>query len=104
VVGQVELAEQAEVLDSEAAPELGGQRLRERLEHRLAVLGAGLATLLVQDDAAPDLEVGEHNERVHLTLDRAARGLDQRADLGDEGRELGQGVAHRSPPFWASRV
>jgi len=39
----------------------------------------------VLDDPPADLEVGQHVERVGLSGDGAAGGVDERPDFGDEG-------------------
>src|SRR5262249_9905762 len=89
--GDVEQAEVAQIGDGKTPPKAPGEGTRERLQHRLPVLGPLLATLHALDDLAPAVPVGEDHLAVHRADGAGPRVLQD----GDDAVEEGVGLALR---------
>lgn len=94
--GQVERPHVLEIGCREALAEVGGEPLRQVVQHRLAVRGALPAALFVLDDQPPDLPVGLDHRRVDRAVGRGPRRLQDRTDITVKSL-LGHGEGARLP-------
>ena len=79
--GQVKRPHVLEISCREALAEVGGEPLRQVVQHCLAVRGALPAALLVLHDESPNVPIGLHHRRVDRAVGASARRFEDGPDL-----------------------